>query len=217
MKPTYFATPAAWRAWLEKHHATETELLVGFYKISTGKPSITWPQSVDEALCFGWIDGKRQSLGDEAYTIRFTPRKPTSIWSAINVAKVAELRAAGKMRPAGEAAYALRIENKTAVYSFERFEAAQFSAAQQAKFEANKNAYAWFTQQSPSYQKVTKHWVTSAKQQATQDRRLAQLIADCAAGKKLEMLTKYASKPKTKKPPKSSPPRAAPSRGRSRR
>ncbi len=202
MKPTYFATPEAWRAWLEKNHATRTELLVGFYKTSTGKPSITWPQSVDEALCFGWIDGKRQSLGEEAYTIRFTPRKPTSIWSAINVAKVAELRAAGKMMPAGEAAFALRSDNKTAVYSFERFEEAKFSAAQQAEFESNKKAYTWYTQQAPSYQRVTRHWVTSAKQQATQDRRLAQLIADCAAGKRLDMLTKYASKKPAKKPAK---------------
>ncbi len=203
MKPKYFATPGAWRTWLEANHATATELLVGFYKTSTGKPSITWPQSVDEALCFGWIDGRRQSLGDEAYTIRFTPRKPTSIWSAINVAKVAELRAAEKMRPAGEAAFALRTDKRTGVYSFERLEAAKLTPAQLSTFAADAKAHAWFTQQAPGYQRQATHWVVSAKQEATRDRRLAQLIVDSAAGRKIELLTKYASKPaKAKQAPK---------------
>jgi len=194
MKPTYFATPELWRAWLEKHHATADELVVGFHKTSCDKPSITWPQSVDEALCFGWIDGIRRSLGDTAYTIRFTPRKPGSHWSAVNVAKMDELRAAKKMRPAGEAAFALRTEAKTGLYTAERLGAAQFSAAQLARFTANAKAHAWFVAQAPGYQKQTTYWVTSAKQTETQDRRLAELIADCAAGRKLERLTKYASK-----------------------
>lgn len=188
MKPKYFATPEAWRAWLEANHATASELLVGFYKIATGKPSITWPQSVDEALCFGWIDGKRQSLGERAYTIRFTPRKPTSMWSAINVAKVAELRAAGKMRPAGEAAFAKRTAANTGVYSFERAEVARLSPAQTAQLAANARAHAWFTAQAPWYQRTAIHWVVSAKQEATRERRLAQLIRDSAAGQRIKPL-----------------------------
>src|SRR6476620_7495485 len=128
--PVFFAEPVTFRAWLEKHHQTKREQWVGFHRKASGRPSITWPEAVDEALCFGWIDGRRKSLGEIAYTIRFTPRKPTSIWSAINVAKVAALRKAKKMRPAGEAAFAKRTDAKTGVYSFERNEAARFSPAQ---------------------------------------------------------------------------------------
>jgi uncharacterized protein YdeI (YjbR/CyaY-like superfamily) len=193
-KPTYFATPAAFRTWLEANHATASELLVGFYKTSTGKPSITWPESVDEALCFGWIDGKRKSLGADAYTIRFVPRKPTSIWSANNVAKVEALRKAGKMRPAGEAAFAKRTAAKTGVYSFERAEAAQLSSAQDKQFRANAKAYAWFTAQAPYYQRTAIHWVISAKQEATRERRLATLIADSAAGVRVAPLRPTAKK-----------------------
>src|SRR5688572_9956723 len=131
-KPTFFATPAAFRAWLERHHETAKELLVGFYKTNSGKPSITWPQSVDEALCFGWIDGVRKSLGPDAYTIRFTPRKPKSIWSAINVDKVAQLKKLGKMRPAGLRAFAHRTAERTGVYSFERNRAAELTPAQES-------------------------------------------------------------------------------------
>lgn len=195
MKPTFFATPSAFRAWLDANHAKKTELVVGFYKTSTGKPSITWSQSVDEALCFGWIDGVRRSLGDEAYTIRFTPRKPTSIWSAINVAKIEELRKAGKMRPAGEAAFAKRTAARTGVYSFERFAAAQLTPAQAAQLAANAKAAAWFATQPPSYHRVVTHWVVSAKRPETQAKRLAELIACCASAKRLDHLTKYASKP----------------------
>ena len=127
-KPTFFATPAAFRAWLEKHHASAPELLVGFHKRDSGKPSITWPESVDEALCFGWIDGIRHSLGPEAYTIRFTPRKRTSIWSRINVDNVERLTKARRMRPAGLRAYALRTDARTGVYSFERDETAKLTS-----------------------------------------------------------------------------------------
>src|SRR4051812_25814974 len=122
MKPTFFASPAKLRAWLESHHETEQELLVGFYKRGSGKKSITWPESVDEALCFGWIDGVRHRIDDDAYTIRFTPRKRTSIWSALNVARVAELTKLGRMRPAGLAAFAARTPERTGIYSFERNE-----------------------------------------------------------------------------------------------
>jgi uncharacterized protein YdeI (YjbR/CyaY-like superfamily) len=197
-KPTYFATPAVFRAWLAEHHATASELLVGFYKTSSSKPSMTWPESVDEALCFGWIDGRRKSLGAEAYTIRFTPRRPSSIWSAINVAKVATLRASHKMQPAGEAAFAKRKAERTGVYSFERNEAAQLSPAQAAQLAANAKAHAWFTAQAPSYQRVAIHWVISAKQEATRARRLSELIRDSAAGERIKPLRIWKSRPKRK-------------------
>ena len=189
-RPRYFATPAAFRAWLEEHHATVTELLVGFHKTTSGKPSMTWPESVDEVLCFGWIDGVRRSLGATAYTIRFTPRKPTSIWSAINVAKVTALRAAGKMRPAGEAAFAKRTAAKTGVYSFERNKTAVLPPDQAARLAANAKATAWFAAQAPWYQRTAIHWVISAKQEATRERRFAQLVRDCAAGRPIKPLAR---------------------------
>ncbi len=182
MAAKYFKTPAAFRAWLVANHARATELLVGFYKRDSGKPSLTWPESVDEALCFGWIDGVRRRVDELAYTIRFTPRKPTSIWSAINVRKIGELRAAGKLLPAGEAAFALRTDAKTGVYSFERDEVAVFSPAQAAQLAANRKAAAFFAAQAPWYQRTATHWVISAKREATRDARLATLIADSAAG-----------------------------------
>jgi uncharacterized protein YdeI (YjbR/CyaY-like superfamily) len=187
-KPTYFATPAGFRAWLEKNHASAPELLVGFHKTSSGKASMTWPESVDEALCFGWIDGVRRSLGADAYTIRFTPRRPTSIWSAINVAKVEALRRAGKMRPAGEAAFAKRTAEKTGVYSFERDQAAVLAPAHAARLAANRKAQAWFSAQAPSYQRAAIHWVTSAKREETRDRRLDELIRDSAAGRRIKAM-----------------------------
>jgi len=188
VKPVYFATPAKFRAWLEAHHVTATELLVGFHKVGSAKSSMTWSESVDEALCFGWIDGVRRSLGADAYTIRFTPRKPTSIWSAINVDKVAALRKADKMRPAGEAAFAKRTEAKTGVYAFERNEAAVLSAEHAAALAANAKAHAWFTAQAPWYQRTAIHWVVSAKQAVTRDRRLAELVRDSAAGRRIKPL-----------------------------
>jgi uncharacterized protein YdeI (YjbR/CyaY-like superfamily) len=187
-KPTYFATAVKFRAWLEAHHASATELLVGFHKVGSGKASMTWSESVDQALCFGWIDGVRKSLGASAYTIRFTPRKPTSIWSAINVEKVAALRKAGKMRPAGEAAFAKRTDAKTGVYAFERNEAAVLSAEHASALEANVKARAWFTAQAPWYQRTAIHWVISAKQAATRDRRFAELVRDSAAGRHIKPL-----------------------------
>jgi uncharacterized protein YdeI (YjbR/CyaY-like superfamily) len=192
-KPTFFATPGQFRAWLLTHHATKKELLVGFYKKGSGKPSITWPESVDEALCFGWIDGVRHSLGADAYTIRFTPRKPTSIWSAINVAKVAELTKLGKMRDAGQRAFALRTAEKTGVYSFERNQAARLSPGQEKTLRANAKAAAFFDAQPPGYRRVAVHWVISAKQEETRERRLAQLIADSAAKRRIGLLTRPAA------------------------
>ncbi len=178
MKPRFFATPTAWRAWLEKNHATKTELLVGFYKTSSGRPSITWPQSVDEALCFGWIDGVRRSLGEEAYTIRFTPRRATSIWSSVNVARVAALTEQGRMSEAGLRAFAARKPEKTGVYSFERKEHATLSPIEEKQLRANRKAAAFYDAQAPWYRRTALHWVVSAKREDTRARRLAQLIAD---------------------------------------
>ena len=182
MKPKFFATPAAFRAWLEAHHETEKELLVGFRKKGSGKPSITWPESVDEALCFGWIDGVRHRLDETAYTIRFTPRRPTSIWSAVNVARVSQLTSLDRMRPAGNRAFAARTPERTGIYAFERNEAAKLTAAQEKILRANRKAAAFFDAQPPGYRKTVTHWIISAKQEETRERRLRQLIADSEAG-----------------------------------
>jgi len=185
LKPTFFSTPAAFRAWLQKHHASARELLVGFYKRDTGKPSITWPQSVDEALCFGWIDGVRRSLGPEAYSIRFTPRKPTSIWSRINVDNVERLTKKGRMRPAGLRAFEKRTAARTGVYSFERHQSARLTAAEEKALRANRKAATFFDAQPPWYRRTTIHWVTSAKREETRARRLGQLIRDSSSGRRI--------------------------------
>ena len=189
-KPTFFASPAKFRAWLDRHHASQKELLVGFFKRGSGRPSITWPESVDEALCFGWIDGVRRSFGDNAYTIRFTPRRATSIWSAINVDKVAELTKKGKMRDAGLRAFAARTAARTGVYSFERNEAAKLTPAQEKTLRANRKAAAFFDAQPPWYRRTATHWVISAKREETRARRLAQLIAHSAASRTIPPLTR---------------------------
>jgi uncharacterized protein YdeI (YjbR/CyaY-like superfamily) len=185
MDATYFASAAEFGAWLDEHHESERELLVGYWKAGSGRPSLTWPESVDEALCFGWIDGVRRRVDDDRYTIRFTPRKPGSNWSAINLAKVETLRAAGRMRPAGEAAWARRRPEREAVYSFEQAEPARLDAEQEAAFRADAGAWAWFQAQAPSYRRTATHWVTSAKRPETRARRLATLIADSAAGRRI--------------------------------
>src|SRR5262245_2993312 len=185
MEPVFFAAAAAWRTWLEAHHEAATEVLVGFHKKKTGTPSMTWSESVDQALCFGWIDGVRRSHGDDAYTIRFTPRKPTSMWSAINVAKVAELEARGLMMPAGQRAYALRTAERTGVYSFERLATAKLDRAETTRLRANARAHAFFEAQPPGYRRLVFHWITSAKRPETRARRLDQLIADSAAGRRI--------------------------------
>jgi uncharacterized protein YdeI (YjbR/CyaY-like superfamily) len=190
MKHRFFETPSDLRRWLEKHHETESELLVGFHKRHTKKPSITWPESVDEALCFGWIDGVRKSLSADAYTIRFTPRKPTSTWSAINVARVKDLTALGKMAPAGLRAFAARTAARTGLYSYERAEAAKFTSAQEKELRANAKARAYFDAQPLWYRRATMHWVSSAKREDTRARRFAQLIADSAAGRSVPPLTR---------------------------
>lgn len=192
---TYFATPAAWRRWLEKNHATAPELLVGFYKKGSGQPSITWPEAVDGALCFGWIDGVRRRIDDTRYSIRFTPRRARSIWSAVNVGRVAALTASGLMTPAGILAFAGRSDARTGVYAFEQSKPAVLAPADEKRLRANKKAWAFFQARSPSYQRTVTWWIISAKQEATRQRRLTVLIEDSAAGRTVKHLTP-AAKPK---------------------
>jgi uncharacterized protein YdeI (YjbR/CyaY-like superfamily) len=175
MTPTFFATQGEFRKWLKKHHSKETELLVGFYKVGSKKPSMTWSQSVDEAICFGWIDGVRKSIDEEAYSIRFTPRKTNSIWSTINIKKVAELTKAGLMTEAGEKAFALRTESKSGIYSHEK-ETVQLSSDDEKQFKNNPPAWDFFNQQAPSYKKQIIHWITSAKQDKTRQLRIEKAI-----------------------------------------
>lgn len=180
MKPKFFATPEQFGVWLEEHHETATELVVGFHKKGTGRPSISWPESVEQALRFGWIDGVRRSLGDESYTIRFTPRKPTSNWSLINVAKVEELKERGLMAPAGLRAYEARTPERTGVYSSERTRPAVLPAEFERRFRASPAAWEWFAARAAGYRRTATHWVVSAKRAETRLRRLQQLI-DCSA------------------------------------
>jgi uncharacterized protein YdeI (YjbR/CyaY-like superfamily) len=189
MEPTFFATPAEFRAWLEGHHESEAELLVGFYKKASGKPSITWPESVDQALCFGWIDGVRRSLGDEAYTIRFTPRKARSNWSAVNVARMSELAAEGLVQPAGLAAFERRSDDRTAIYAYEQRRNAQLPPEYEQRLRADAAAAEFFDSQPPWYRRTATHWVISAKRETTRERRLAQLIEDSASGRRIGPLT----------------------------
>jgi uncharacterized protein YdeI (YjbR/CyaY-like superfamily) len=193
MKPAYFPTPATFRKWLETNHASARELLVGFYKKDSAKPSITWPESVDQALCFGWIDGVRRRIDDVSYSIRFTPRKPISNWSAINIARVAELTKLGLMRPAGLRAFEQRREDKSAIYSYENA-VRTLDPADEKTFRANRKAWQFFNAQAPSYRRVCIYWVTSAKKEETRARRLATLIHDSANGERVGVVT---LKPKT--------------------
>ncbi|QXV67324.1 YdeI/OmpD-associated family protein [Mucilaginibacter sp. 21P] len=184
MQPVFFETPTKFREWLEQHAHTEKELLVGFYKTGSGLPSITWPQSVDEALCFGWIDGVRRSIDDESYSIRFTPRKPGSIWSAVNIKKIKELTERGLMKPAGVAAFENRREDRSAVYAFEN-EEKKLLPAYEKLFKANKAAWKFFDAQAPWYRKVALHRVMSAKQEKTQMSRLEKLIMYSEKGERM--------------------------------
>src|SRR5688572_12410851 len=185
MKPTFFATPADLRRWLKKHHQSADELLVGFHKKGSGRPSITWPESVDEALCFGWIDGVRRSLDDERYTIRFTPRRPGSNWSLINIRKAEALIRGGRMEAAGLEAFEARDEAKSGVYSFEQRENAKLDPKAEAKFKANRAAWRFFQAQPPGYRKVAIFYVTSAKREETRAKRLNILIEHSAAGQRI--------------------------------
>lgn len=182
--PVYFSSASEFRQWLVTHHRTEKEIVVGFYKVHTKKPSMTWSESVDEAICFGWIDGIRKPVDEESYTIRFTPRNPKSNWSAINLKKVEEMIRQGKMTPAGMEAYEKRTMARTAVYSYEN-RPGKLSDELEAIFRENRQAWEFFTRQAPSYQKVMFYWVMSAKQDKTRQNRLEKLLAASQAGKRM--------------------------------
>ena len=177
MEPKFFSTQENFRKWLEENHLSSAEILVGFYKVGTKKLSMTWSESVDQALCFGWIDGIRKSIDGESYQIRFTPRKSTSIWSAVNIKKIEELTKKELMFPAGIAVFEKRQEHKSKIYAFET-EAMQLSEEFLKKFKSNQIAWEYFENLAPSYKKISIHWIMNAKQEATQQKRLLQLISD---------------------------------------
>jgi uncharacterized protein YdeI (YjbR/CyaY-like superfamily) len=196
-EPTFFAAAAEWRAWLEKHHDHEHQLLVGFYTKGSGKASMTWPESVDAALCFGWIDGLRRRIDDVSYSIRFTPRKPRSVWSLVNSKRVAELSNQGLMLPAGLRAFEARQEARSGIYSFEQ-ENVDFEKAQEMQFRANKAAWRFFMAQANWYRRAATWWVVSAKRQETRDKRLSALIDYSKQHQTLPHLTR---RPSSDSPP----------------
>ena len=183
MEPVFFASAADFRAWLEANHECARELLVGFRKKATGRPSIDWPQARDQALCFGWIDGIRNSLGNDAYTVRFTPRRPGSVWSRVNIERFQALKADGLVTPAGERAFASAKEDRSH-YSYESDER-ELAPEEIARFRADAAAWADWEKRPPGYRKVVLQWVTSAKKPETRARRLETLIEDSAAGRKI--------------------------------
>ena len=194
MKPKFFPSPAAWHAWLEQHHEKHDELWVGFHKVGSGKPSITWPEAVDEALCFGWIDGVRKSLDESSYVIRFTPRRSKSIWSAVNIKRVAELSTLGLMRPKGVQAFERRTGDRSVIYAYEQRMGAGLSGAYEKQFRARKKAWKFFRAQPPWYQRTASWWVISAKKEETRLKRLAQLIEDSEHERTIRELRRPASK-----------------------
>jgi len=190
VKPTFFATTDELRAWLEENHATATELFVGFYKRGSGKPSISWQELVDEELCFGWIDGVRKGIDDVSYSNRITPRTQRSTWSAINIARVKELIALGRMHPAGLKAFERRTDERSATYSYEQRKTARLEPAAERSFRANKKAWAFFQAQPPSYRRAAIWWVIGAKREETREKRLATLIRDSQNGRTVGPLTR---------------------------
>jgi uncharacterized protein YdeI (YjbR/CyaY-like superfamily) len=188
--PLWFDDAAGWRAWLEANHDSAAEVWVGMYKKHSSRHNMTWSEAVDEALCFGWIDSVMHRIDDERHAQRYSPRKSGSIWSAVNVAKIERLRAEGRMHPAGEAAFAKRRADRTGVYAFEQERPAELEPEQRALLDADARAAAFFDAQPPGYRRTAIHWVTSAKKPETRDRRLATLIADSAAGRRLKHLSR---------------------------
>ncbi|MCR8631306.1 YdeI/OmpD-associated family protein [Paenibacillus radicis (ex Xue et al. 2023)] len=189
MNPVFFATPSQFRAWLEANHDQTQELWVGYYKKGTGKPSLTWPESVDEALCYGWIDGLRKGIDDISYMIRFTPRKKSSIWSAVNLERVKELSSLGLMRPEGLRAFEARKQDKSVIYSYEQKVDAELGDAYEQQFRANKQAWDFFQSQAPSYRKTAIWKIISAKKEETKLRRLVELIQYSEQGQAIPSLT----------------------------
>ena len=188
LKPTFFKTPADLRKWFEKYHAQRPELLVGFYKKDSGKPSITWPQSVDEALCFGWIDGIRKNVDEVSYTIRFTPRRARSTWSAVNIKRAGELTKQGLMMPRGIEAFAAREETRSGIYSYEQRNP-ELPDPYRRLLKKNKTAWNFFEAQPPSYRKAANWWVLSAKKEETRLKRLDKLIDYSALGQTIPQFT----------------------------
>jgi uncharacterized protein YdeI (YjbR/CyaY-like superfamily) len=183
VKPRYFGTPSAFRAWLAEHHSTYSELLVGFHRAGSGTPSITWPESVDEALCVGWIDGVRKRVDETRYTIRFTPRKETSTWSAINIAKMQDLIRRGRVLPAGLKAFEKRTEKRSRTYSYEQRASARLDGAGEKRFRSHPSAWEYFQSRPPWYRRTATWWVVSAKKEETRARRL-KLLIECSAKSK---------------------------------
>jgi uncharacterized protein YdeI (YjbR/CyaY-like superfamily) len=184
MKATFFRLPSDLRKWFEKHHARARELLVGYYKKGSGKPSITWPESVDEALCVGWIDGIRRSVDEVSYTIRFTPRKPRSIWSAVNIRRANALTEEKRMQPAGLAAFAARRENRSGIYSYEQ-RSAELPEPYAGKLRKNRAASDFFRVQPPGYRKQMCWWVIGGRKEETRRKRLKKLVEESARGRRL--------------------------------
>ena len=183
--PRFFATPAQFQRWLAANAATSAELIVGFHKVGSGRPSMGWSEAVDEALCVGWIDGVRKRIDAHGYQIRFTLRKPTSIWSAVNIAKFHRLQAEARIQPAGAMAFAHRTDAKSGVYAYEQEEAASLSDEEVREFKQHPTAWRFLETTPPSYRKVVLHWVVRAKKPETRVARLAKLFEACAAGERL--------------------------------
>ncbi|MDQ6625103.1 MAG: YdeI/OmpD-associated family protein [Verrucomicrobiota bacterium] len=181
----FFATPAKFRVWLRAHHETTTQQWIGFYRKASGRPSITWPESVDEALCVGWIDGVRKRIDEESYKIRFTPRRAVSTWSDVNIRRVGALTREGRMQAAGLAAFFRRREARSRIYAYENKEAASAGAELDRRFDAAPAAWEFFESQPLSYQRIARWWVTSAKRCDTRERRIAKLIRESAAGRRI--------------------------------
>ncbi len=196
--PRFFTSPSAFRAWLERRHATARELLVGFHKRHTGTRSLTWPESVDEALCFGWIDGVRRRIDDERYSIRFTPRRTGSIWSAVNLRRIRALIKDGWMRPAGQRVFQARDRKKSGLYSFEQRREIKLPPRFVKVLRANPKAWSYFREQAPWYQRTATFWIVSAKQEQTRLKRLAQLITRSARGEPLGPLARGLTKSRTR-------------------
>jgi uncharacterized protein YdeI (YjbR/CyaY-like superfamily) len=184
VKPTFFPAAKEFRKWLEEHHAAARELWVGFYKKSTGRASIAWPESVDEALCVGWIDGIRKSVDESSYVIRFTPRKPRSTWSAVNIRRARALTVEGRMHPAGLHAFEARRENRSGIYSYEQ-RRDDLEEPYRSALRKHKLAWAFFRSQPPSYRKTAGWWVVSAKREETREKRLAALVEHSAGGRRI--------------------------------
>jgi uncharacterized protein YdeI (YjbR/CyaY-like superfamily) len=187
-KPVFFSSPSEWRAWLEEHHQETLELWVGFHKKHSGKHTITWPEAVDSALCFGWIDGIRKRLDEVSYTIRFTPRRARSTWSAVNIKRVAELKKSGLMQPSGVRAFKGRTDEKSEIYAYEQRKGAALGRAYERLFRERKAAWSFFQAQPPWYRRTATWWVISAKKEETRLRRLATLIEDSEAGRTIRAL-----------------------------